>query len=70
MERDMRPFRIDVPQADLDDLLERLLERLSRTCWPDEVPGVGSDYGASLDQVKDCWSIGPLARSGGRGKRS
>ncbi len=49
MERDMRPFRIDAPQADLDDLLERL----SRTCWPDEVPGVGSDYGASLDQVKD-----------------
>ena len=23
MERDMRPFRIDVPQADLDDLLEQ-----------------------------------------------
>ena len=49
MERDIRPFRIDIKQADLDDLLERL----SRTCWPDEVPGAGSDYGASLDQVKD-----------------
>jgi len=36
----MRPFRIDVPQADLDDLRERL----SRTCWPDEVPGAGSDW--------------------------
>jgi hypothetical protein len=42
VERDMRPFRIDVPQADLDDLLERL----SRTCWPNEFPGVGSDCGA------------------------
>ena len=49
METDIRPFRIDVPQADLDDLLERL----SRTCWPDEFPGAGTDYGASLDQVKD-----------------
>ena len=51
----MRPFRIDVPQADLDDLLERL----SRTCWPDEVPGVGSDYGASLDRVKDLLEYWP-----------
>jgi epoxide hydrolase len=49
METDIRPSRIDIPQADLDDLLERL----SRTCWPDEFPGAGSDYGASLDQVKD-----------------
>jgi epoxide hydrolase len=51
----MRPFRIDVPQADLDDLLERL----SRTCWPDEIPGVGSDYGASVDQVKDLLEYWP-----------
>jgi epoxide hydrolase len=49
VETDIRPFLNDIPQADLDDLLERL----SRTCWPDEFPGVGSDYGASLDQVKD-----------------
>jgi hypothetical protein len=49
VETDIRPSRIDIPQADLEDLLERL----SRTCWPDEFPGAGSDYGASLDQVKD-----------------
>ena len=55
MERDIRPFRIDVPQADLDVLLERL----SRTCWPDEVPGVGSGYGASLDQLKDLLEYWP-----------
>ena len=55
MERDIRPFRIDIKQADLDDLLERL----SGTCWPDEVPGVGWDYGASLDQVKDLLEYWP-----------
>jgi epoxide hydrolase len=55
VERDIRPFRIDIKQADLDDLLERL----SRTCWPDEVPGVGWDYGASVDQVKDLLEYWP-----------
>jgi epoxide hydrolase len=55
VERDMRPFRIDIKQADLDDLLERL----SRTCWPNEVPGVGWDYGASVDQVKDLLEYWP-----------
>jgi pimeloyl-ACP methyl ester carboxylesterase len=38
---EIRPFHIDVPQADLDDLRERL----ARTRWPDELPGVGWDYG-------------------------
>ncbi len=57
METDIRPFRIDIPQADLDDLLEWL----SRTCWPDEVPGVGSNYGASLDQVKDLLDYWPIS---------
>ena len=32
-----QPFRIDIPQADLDDLNDRL----ARTRWPDELPGVG-----------------------------
>src|ERR1700722_15119603 len=31
------PFRIDIPQADLDDLRDRL----ARTRWPDQLPGVG-----------------------------
>ena len=39
-----RPFVIDVPQATLDDLRERL----GRTRWPDEVEGAGWDYGTSL----------------------
>ncbi len=48
-ERDIRPFRIDVPQADLDDLRERL----ARTRWPDELPGVGWDYGVPLGYLRE-----------------
>ena len=39
------PFRIDVPQPDLDDLRDRL----ARTRWPDQLPGAGWDYGIPLD---------------------
>jgi len=45
---EIRPFRIEVPQAILDDLRDRL----TRTRWPDELPGVGDSYGVSLDLVK------------------
>jgi epoxide hydrolase len=51
---EIRPFHIDVPQADLDDLRERL----ARTRWPDELPGVGWDYGvprAYLRNLADYW---------------
>src|SRR5262245_25500258 len=41
---EIRPFRIDVPQADLDDLKARL----ARTRWPDETPGVGWSRGVPL----------------------
>ncbi|SHF10035.1 epoxide hydrolase family protein [Streptoalloteichus hindustanus] len=41
------PFRIDVPQADLDELNQRL----ARTRWPDELPGVGWDYGVNKDYL-------------------
>jgi epoxide hydrolase len=46
---DVRPFRVEIPQAQLDDLAERL----ARTRWPDELPGVGWDYGVPLDYLKD-----------------
>ena len=46
---EIRPFRIDIPQADLDDLQDRL----ARTRWPDELPGVGWDYGVPLGYVKE-----------------
>jgi epoxide hydrolase len=48
-EAEIRPFRIDIPQADLDDLRARL----DRTRWPDQLPGVGWDYGIPLDYVKE-----------------
>jgi epoxide hydrolase len=46
---EIRPFRIDVPQTDLDDLQARL----ERTRWPDELPGAGWDYGVPLGYVQD-----------------
>jgi microsomal epoxide hydrolase len=45
----VEPFRIDIPQADLDDLRDRL----ARTRWPDQLPGVGWDYGIPLDYVQE-----------------
>src|SRR5580658_99370 len=44
----IKPYRIDVAQRDLDDLRERL----SRTRWPDELPGVGWNLGVPLDYLK------------------
>ena len=44
----IRPFRIDIPQADLDDLRDRL----ARTRWPDELPGVGWTRGLPLGYLK------------------
>src|SRR5579859_7762682 len=44
----IRPFRIAIPQADLDDLRERL----ARTRWPDELRDVGWRYGVPLDYMK------------------
>ena len=49
MEADVQPFRIDIPQADVDDLRARL----ARTRWPDQLSGVGWDYGIPLDYVRN-----------------
>jgi epoxide hydrolase len=45
----MEPFTLHVPQADLDDLADRL----ARTRWPDELPGAGWDYGVPLARVRE-----------------
>ncbi|MGE5291182.1 MAG: epoxide hydrolase family protein [Micromonosporaceae bacterium] len=45
----MTAFRIEIPQADLEDLHERL----ARTRWPDELPGAGWAYGIPLAYVKE-----------------
>ncbi|MFI5987239.1 epoxide hydrolase family protein [Streptomyces sp. NPDC051555] len=43
------PFRLDVPQRELDDLAERL----DRTRWPSELSGVGWDYGVPGDHLRE-----------------
>jgi hypothetical protein len=49
------PFRVDIPQATLDDLRYRL----ARTRWPDEVEGVGR-YPGVLPELSR--SVGPYFR--------
>ncbi len=45
---EIRPFRVDIPQADLDELRDRL----SKTRWPNEIPGAGRTYGVPGDYVR------------------
>jgi pimeloyl-ACP methyl ester carboxylesterase len=45
----IHPSRIATPQADLDDLQDRL----ARTRWPDELPGVGWSRGVPVNYLKD-----------------
>jgi hypothetical protein len=45
---EIREFRIDIPQVDLDDLADRL----ARTRWTGELPGAGDDYGVPLSRVR------------------
>src|SRR5437764_14704321 len=51
---DVEPFRIDVPDAVLDDLRDRL----ARTRWADQIPGSGWDYGTDeqyLQELCEYW---------------
>jgi epoxide hydrolase len=49
MTTEIRSFRIDVPQEQLDDLHRRL----DAARWPDEVPGVGWAQGIPLDYTRE-----------------
>jgi epoxide hydrolase len=54
---EIRPFRIDIPQADVDDLRERL----TRTRWPAELPGSGWEAGVPVSYLKELagyWATG------------
>jgi pimeloyl-ACP methyl ester carboxylesterase len=44
----IRPYRINIPQADLDDLRDRL----ARTRWTEELSDAGVDYGVTVDYVR------------------
>jgi epoxide hydrolase len=46
---EIRPFRIDIPQTDLDDLRDRL----ARTRWIDDLPGTGWERGVPSSYLKD-----------------
>ena len=45
----MEPFEIAIS----DEVLDDLRQRLSLTRWPDEMPGVGWEYGSNLDYIKE-----------------
>jgi microsomal epoxide hydrolase len=45
----IQPFKVDISQATLDDLRDRL----ARTRWSDEVAGAGWNYGTSLSYLKE-----------------
>ncbi len=56
-ERDVRPFRIDVPQSEIDDLRTRLFQ----VHWPDELPGTDWSRGvpgAYLRELAGYWRDG------------
>ena len=57
MTTDITPFRIDVPQSDLQDLHSRL----AAARWPAELPGTGRSRGIPLDELRelaDYWRNG------------
>ncbi|MEU8898477.1 epoxide hydrolase [Nocardia sp. NPDC048505] len=49
MTNSITPFRIDIPQADLDDLHERL----ARTRWSAQLPGKGAGRGVPVDYLRE-----------------
>src|SRR5215207_8304416 len=54
---EIRPFRIDIPQADIEDLHQRL----DRTRWPSELAGIGWSRGVPVDYLKglvEFWRTG------------
>jgi hypothetical protein len=57
MSDEIQPFRIEIPQADLD----YLHDRLANARWPGELPGVGWTRGVPLDhltELAEYWRTG------------
>lgn len=46
---EIRPFRIEIPQGQLNDLRDRL----AKTRWPDELPGIGWSRGVPVRYLKE-----------------
>jgi hypothetical protein len=49
LDAEVRPFEVSIPREALEDLWGKL----GRTRWPDELRGVGWDYGVPLGYVKE-----------------
>ncbi|WP_282786435.1 epoxide hydrolase, partial [Nocardia sp. CC201C] len=49
MHADIRPFRLEIPQTELDDLHDRL----ARTRYAQQVPGTGSERGIPADELRE-----------------
>ena len=45
----MQPFRVEIPQASLDDLRRRLAD----TRWPRDLPDTGWDRGVPQDYLQE-----------------
>lgn len=57
-----RPYRLHIEQATLEDLHERL----ARTRWPDQPPGIGWERGVPVDYLRDLvryWAEGFIWRA-------
>ena len=46
---DVKPYKLEVPEAVLQDLRQRL----AHSRWPDEITGSAWDYGTNLDYLKE-----------------
>ena len=49
MTETIEPFDVQVPDAVLDDLRDRL----ARTRWPDQIEGAGWDYGTEFHYLRE-----------------
>ena len=65
MSEEIRPFRVDIPQADLDDLRERL----SRTRWPARRRGRAGARRARRAAARARRLLAPPATTGARTRR-
>jgi epoxide hydrolase len=53
----IQPFKLQIPQTELDDLQSDL----AHTRWPDELSGVGWNYGVPrsyIQRLRDYWRSG------------
>ena len=62
----VRPFRVDVPQADLDDLRRRL----AATRWPDAETVPDRSQGARLADLQGSSRTGARSTTGAGARRS